>query len=101
MTTVTARSGWFVLYPDGCAWLAVRIADGGAVRDVVEQANAETHLAANDPLAAVCRAIGDGDTDVQMTCEQAVAVIEAVNAWAGSSWQPENVTVEELLLDAA
>lgn len=91
MTSVA--SGWYVIYPDGGAWVAVELDRSGRMVDLIEEANVETHLAARDRLAFVCEALRGEQFDASVTAEQADAV---VRAWSPDA-DPECCVVERVV----
>jgi hypothetical protein len=74
--TTTAASGWYVVYPEGGAWVAVEINSGQMVQ-MIEEADAPTHVAARDGLAWVAESVLSGDTDTDVTPDHAAAVVAA------------------------
>lgn len=72
-----AISGWYVIFPEGSAWVAVRIDAAGDVVATVEQSNADTHRRAGDRYAWICEAIDADETDAQVTEDDAAAVVAA------------------------
>ena len=80
MTTNVAISGWYVMFPESSAWIAVKINNAGDVVAIVEEANAATHIAAGDRSAWICEAVRNSETDEQVTAEDAAAVVEAYDS---------------------
>lgn len=95
MTTTVAPAGWYVIVPEGSAWVAVRIDQGGACRQIVEQASAGTHQAAGDRAADICEAIADGRTDEGVLATDAAAVVAAYDC----DMDPAMCVVERILID--
>jgi hypothetical protein len=54
-----ATDGWYLLAFEGCSSRAVRLAKG-KLRDVIEESNIDTHLAANDHYVPIIEAIHAG-----------------------------------------
>lgn len=88
----SVADGWYLLDRAGCAWIAVQLC-GGKVVDTIEQANAETHLAAGDRYASVVRDILEGTID---DADDAEAVVAAYEAWSGSRLSNDAVSVSEV-----
>jgi len=99
MSATIAPAGVYVLCPEGSAWIAVEIDRSGQCCRMAEEANAETHIRAQDQWAGICAAIRGGRTDVEVAAQDAEAVIEAVNAYGGMAMHAEMVVVERVLED--
>jgi len=95
MTTTVAPAGWYVIVPDGSAWVAVRLDNGGACRQIIEQASVETHRAAGDRASDVCEAIADGRTDEGVLATDAAAIVAAYDC----DMDPTACVVERVLID--
>jgi hypothetical protein len=54
--------GIYFLHPEGSKWLAVKF-NGGGIVDDTEEANADTHRAANDAWANIVPSDSDSDVD--------------------------------------
>ena len=76
MTTTTTLANWYVIFPEGSAWVAIHPASGNRI----EQANASTHIAAGDRYADICRAIAAGETDENVSPAVAEAVVSEWDA---------------------
>ena len=73
---------WYVISPGGSAWVAVEIDEAGRLANTVEEANAETHRAANDQFGWVCEAIANGQVSENVNPEVAATVVQA---WDGDA----------------
>lgn len=68
---------WYVITPDGSAWTAVQIDDAGMMVSMIEEANAENHIAANDRYSRICEAIANGEVSESVNLELAANVVQA------------------------
>ena len=75
--------GWYLIYPDGGAWVAVQMRAGRMV-GLVEESDADTHRAASDSRAWIADAVEAIDDDAdQVDPITAHVVVEA--------WSPESI----------
>lgn len=92
------NAGWYVIYPEGCSWVAVKIGEKGipTVLGLIEEHNAETHIKAQDHYSSVCQAINDGKTK-EVSDEIAIAVVEAYDDFAEIGINPTSCVVDRVL----
>lgn len=79
-------TGWYVIFPEGSAWVAVHIGRDGRVRDIVEQASASTNH-------EIAEAVQYSQTSENITAEEASAVVAA---WSADA-DPEMCVVERVV----
>ena len=88
----TAPAGWYLLWPEGAGWDAVRIGDDGDVIGTISEAGAQNHINARDRLAGIVEAIRSESTESVDT-----AVAEAI-VWAwDTDADPACVVVERIV----
>ena len=87
---VVPPPGWYVIHPDGCAWVAVQIGADGTALGIVEESAAACHAEARDSWAWIGAAVESGGSEVPLGVADAVC-----RAWSDDA-DPEAVAVERL-----
>ena len=94
MTELTP--GWYVISPEGSAWIAVEIGEFCEIKATVEQHNAATHIAANDRFAPIAQAVQDESLDSDVP--ESVAS-QIVTAWDTDAL-PDMCVVDRIVLES-